>query len=405
VIQEDRNVTRTDRVFLKREIAIIQTLDHPFIGKVFSVDFEGEGCVIIQEYLPHGTMLEMIMRDGALADNQIRYYLVQLVAAVDYLHRVKKVAHRDLKLENIMMDNLDNIRLIDFGLSHAFTDSDNAFTTPCGSPPYLAPEIITEGRYTQAADIWSLGIVLYALATANLPFYNDNLTTLCRQIISCQVHYPMSLNEDLQDLLQRMLCRDPAVRITIEEIKEHPYFPSQEYASSIALLKQLFRFDFETNEVFDETLPLDDVVLDMLAAKGIDCTDLSSMPANHQKSEAALLYQILLRQEQGERMNRILRMGKGIRLGPAQPGSSPALRPPHPHLTPIVFGRQGKNPSFISTRHTPEQRLFRREPTPAIRAGPRPAPDGGTRRKRAPVLPPLPVTRRRQLAEPDDIET
>jgi serine/threonine protein kinase len=78
---------------------------------------------------------------------------MQIVSAVDYLHNVKRVAHRDLKLENIMLDHFDNLKLIDFGLSHVFSEDDRSFTTPCGPPPYLAPEIIIAGKYTQAADI------------------------------------------------------------------------------------------------------------------------------------------------------------------------------------------------------------------------------------------------------------
>jgi serine/threonine protein kinase len=145
LIETERIVSMSDRISLAREVSILQHLDHPFIGKVFCVGFESDHVVVIQEFLPHGTLLDLLTRDGPLPDNRIRCYLMQLVSAIDYLHNVRRMAHRDLKLENIMLDHLDNLKVIDFGLSRALSDGDSCFTTPCGYPPYLAPEIITDG--------------------------------------------------------------------------------------------------------------------------------------------------------------------------------------------------------------------------------------------------------------------
>jgi serine/threonine protein kinase len=388
VIEEDRIATMSDRMCLTREVAILQTLDHPFIGKVFSVDFERDQCVIIQEFLPQGTLLEMLMRDGPMAETQIRYYFVQLVAAMDYLHNSKKVAHRDLKLENIMLDHFGNLQLIDFGLSRAFSETENQFTTPCGSPPYLAPEIITEGSYTQAADVWSLGIVLYALATANLPFYDDNITTLCRQIISCEVHYPMSLGDDLADLLHRMLCRDPAERITIEQIKEHPFFPTEHYAAIVESAKAIMGYDFEAEPDVGAFRQLDEDVVFALRGCGIDCSHLAAAVRGGEKDDTAILYNIFLRQEHSEKMNRVLKSSYGLRLGSTAHGSSPALRPLAAPLPPIVMARQNKRPIFVPARPpSPDPSQFRRTPGSSARGSTRPE---VVRRKRPAV--PLPPT-------------
>jgi serine/threonine protein kinase len=204
------------RTRLMREISLFRQMNHPFIAKLFFVAGQSQNIAIVQEYAAHGTLLDLLTKRGVLHENLIKYYFLQIVSVLDYLHNVRKVTHRDIKLENILLDNFSNIKVIDFGLSRTFINSQDIFSTPCGSPPYIAPELITIGTYTRAADVWSLGIVLYALATGSIPFYHEDLSILSRQITSKRIRYPISLSDDFIDLLNKMLCRDPQNRITIE---------------------------------------------------------------------------------------------------------------------------------------------------------------------------------------------
>jgi serine/threonine protein kinase len=219
--------TEADQINVLREVSLFRRMNHPLITKFFFVTHEKENIAIVQEYVQHGTLLNLLESQGPLPENQLRYYFLQLVWVLDYLHNVQNVAHHDLTLENIILDAHNNIKFIDFGFSRAFIQSQNQFTTFCSSPPYIAPELITTGKYTYAADIWSLGIMLYALAIGKFPFFHNNLPTLHRQIISGQIHYPITLSDDFIDLLQRMLCCDPSNGVTIEQIKARPWFVAQ----------------------------------------------------------------------------------------------------------------------------------------------------------------------------------
>jgi serine/threonine protein kinase len=249
---------------------------------------------------------------------QIRYYLLQLVSVIEYLHDVKKVIHRDLKLENILLDAHNNVKVVDFGLSRRFSDDDQQFTTPCGSPPYLAPELISTGTYTRATDIWSLGIVLYALAIGSLPFCHNDFQTLCREILSKRIRYPITLSDDLIDLLKRMLCRNPEERITIDQIKQHRWFPGEQYATVVEATKSMMQFGDEN--CFGE---IDEDTVDVMISNGIDCTGLSEALAAGEENEMTVLYNVYLRQKQAEQMNQILRVSK-LRVSASQgPGSLP----------------------------------------------------------------------------------
>ena len=149
----------------------------------------------------------------------------QLVLSLEYLHKVKKIVHRDLKAENILLDRNNNIRVVDFGLSKAFEEGKPYLETQCGSPAYVSPEIIKEQPYTSASDIWSAGVLLYAMVLGSLPFNSDhdNLGDLLRKILEENVELPESLSRDLRDLLKKMLIKDPRKRIRLEEVKDHAW--------------------------------------------------------------------------------------------------------------------------------------------------------------------------------------
>jgi serine/threonine protein kinase len=288
---------------------------------------------------------------------------MQLVSVLDYPHNVQKVAHRDLELENILLDSFDNIRVIDFGLSRTFSEEQDAFTTPCGSPAYLSPELITDGKCTMATDIWSLGVVMYGCATGRFPFFHENMAILCRLITTRDVYYPMTLSDELTDLLQRMLCRNPDERITINQIKRHPWFPAEQYASFRKL------YDLE------DPMTVDEEVLGMMEGNAINCTNLEQEIASGTDTDLTVLYKIYHRQKQGTAINTILRRRMANHIAPEGQVSLPAMRPEPPT-------------SFTSalSHHSPEQR---KKPSRARWSDERPQVfAGGQRRlRRPPVLP------------------
>lgn len=135
-----------------------------------------------------------------------------------------KIAHRDLKPENLLLDENNNIKLIDYGLSNSMKDA-NPLRTACGSPNYAAPEVISGRTYGGAeADVWSLGVILFAMVCGSLPFDDDSMSTLFNKIKQGVFYIPNYISEDVKDLINRMLQPNPVKRINMKEVRDHPWF-------------------------------------------------------------------------------------------------------------------------------------------------------------------------------------
>jgi 5'-AMP-activated protein kinase catalytic alpha subunit len=166
------------------------------------------------EYVPSGELYNLIERRGRLPESEARKYFQQIISAIEYCHD-HGVSHRDIKPENILVDNEKNIKVGDFGLSNYMKDGE-FFKTSCGSPNYAAPEVISGLTYCgPEVDIWSCGVVLYALLSGYLPFDESNISALFSKIKSANYTIPTQFSEDSKDLIQRMLNPDPIGRITI----------------------------------------------------------------------------------------------------------------------------------------------------------------------------------------------
>lgn len=181
------------------------------------------------EYVPGGELYNSIERKGRFPEGEARRYFQQIMSAVGYCHS-HKVSHRDIKPENILLDEQNNIKLGDFGLSNLMRDG-HFFSTSCGSPNYAAPEVISGSVYCgPEADIWSCGVVLYALLAGALPFDDANMSVLFSKIKSAQYHLPHFFSDSVKDLISRIFNPDPIARITLPQIERHPW-----YATSIPI--------------------------------------------------------------------------------------------------------------------------------------------------------------------------
>lgn len=202
------------------EIEIFKSLDFPYIASFFELIEHEDMTYIVMENCERDSLLSYINSSRFVSEANACSLFQQLVLAIEYLHCEKYIAHRDLKLENLMFDRHQNIRIIDFGLSHSCKDVMN---TSCGSLAYIAPEVINGESYTESADIWSLGVILYSLITGYLPFGDDSESKLAQKILYMDADYPKEMSTELIDLLNKMLTRNPNQRITIKDIKVHPW--------------------------------------------------------------------------------------------------------------------------------------------------------------------------------------
>ncbi|KAF2668868.1 Pkinase-domain-containing protein [Microthyrium microscopicum] len=266
------NPTRLPKIY--REIAILRELEHPNIVRLHEMVETERHIGIILEYASGGELFDYILQNRYLKDNAARRLFAQLISGVGYLHK-KGIVHRDLKLENLLLDRNRNIIITDFGFANTFNSNDNLtdeieynltnkdfvkrlgldhtddeghrrgdlMQTSCGSPCYAAPElVVTDSLYTgRKVDVWSCGVILYAMLAGYLPFDDDpdnpegdNINLLYKYIVSTPLIFPEYVTPHARDLLKRILVPDPRKRADLFEIARHSWL--SEYAHVVGLI-------------------------------------------------------------------------------------------------------------------------------------------------------------------------
>ncbi|XP_036992061.2 serine/threonine-protein kinase SIK2 isoform X2 [Artibeus jamaicensis] len=205
-----------------REVQIMKMLDHPHIIKLYQVMETKNMLYLVTEYAKNGEIFDYLANHGRLNESEARRKFWQILSAVDYCHG-RKIVHRDLKAENLLLDNNMNIKIADFGFGNFFK-SGELLATWCGSPPYAAPEVFEGQQYEgPQLDIWSMGVVLYVLVCGALPFDGPTLPILRQRVLEGRFRIPYFMSEDCEHLIRRMLVLDPSKRLTIAQIKEHKW--------------------------------------------------------------------------------------------------------------------------------------------------------------------------------------
>ena len=175
------------------------------------------------EYASGGELFDFIVKRKRLQEDQACKFMQQIISGVEYIHKVR-ICHRDLKPENLLLDEQNNIKIVDFGLSNVYKENET-LNTACGSPCYAAPEMIAGKRYHGLnSDIWSCGIILYAMTCGYLPFEDPNTSKLYKKILNCDFLIPGFISKASKDLIKKILNTDPTKRYTIAEIRAHEWY-------------------------------------------------------------------------------------------------------------------------------------------------------------------------------------
>lgn len=208
---------------VRREIKILRLFAHPHIIRLYEVVDTPSDIYVVMEYVRAGELFDYIVEKGRLPESEARHFFQQIVSGVEYCHR-HMVVHRDLKPENLLLDASTAVKIADFGLSNVMRDG-HFLKTSCGSPNYAAPEVISGRLYAgPEVDVWSCGVILYALLCGSLPFDDENIPNLFKKIKAGAYSLPSHLSPGARDLIPRMLLVDPLKRITVPEIRQHPWF-------------------------------------------------------------------------------------------------------------------------------------------------------------------------------------
>uniref|UniRef100_A0AAR2L601 Protein kinase domain-containing protein n=1 Tax=Pygocentrus nattereri TaxID=42514 RepID=A0AAR2L601_PYGNA len=208
---------------VEREIAILKLIEHPHVLKLHDVYENNKYLYLVLEHVSGGELFDYLVKKGRLTPKEARKFFRQIISALDFCHS-HSICHRDLKPENLLLDEKNNIRIADFGMA-SLQVGDSLLETSCGSPHYACPEVIRGEKYDgRRADVWSCGVILFALLVGALPFDHDNLRQLLEKVKSGVFHMPHFIPPDCQALLRGMIEVNPEKRITLEAIQKHPWY-------------------------------------------------------------------------------------------------------------------------------------------------------------------------------------
>ncbi|XP_013793398.2 serine/threonine-protein kinase SIK3-like, partial [Limulus polyphemus] len=216
--------------------------------------------------------LDNLVAHGRMNENEARNKFQQILGAISYCHQ-KRVVHRDLKAENLLLDAEMNIKIADFGFSNYF-EPGKCLSTWCGSPPYAAPELFEGKQYDgPKADIWSLGVVLYVLVCGALPFDGSTLQSLRTRVLAGKIRIPFFMSTECEHLIRHMLIVDPQKRFTIQQIIEHKWMqqggPYPEFETLIEQQKM---------GVLDESEPVNELIIEhMLQLPGVSSEQIAKV--------------------------------------------------------------------------------------------------------------------------------
>ena len=179
---------------------------------------------LIMEYCSGGELFQHIVKNRRLKEQEACKMYAQILSGIEYIHK-SGICHRDLKPENLLLDFDKTLKIVDFGLSNVYEPPEGLLKTACGSPCYAAPEMIAGNRYHGLkSDIWSCGVVLYAMLCGYLPFEDQKTSNLYKKIMNADYSLPKFLSNDAKDIIQKIFVADPAKRIDIEGLKQHPWY-------------------------------------------------------------------------------------------------------------------------------------------------------------------------------------
>ncbi|XP_032358561.1 serine/threonine-protein kinase BRSK1 isoform X5 [Etheostoma spectabile] len=208
---------------VEREIAILKLIEHPHVLKLHDVYENNKYLYLVLEHVSGGELFDYLVKKGRLTPKEARKFFRQIISALDFCHS-HSICHRDLKPENLLLDEKNNIRIADFGMA-SLQVGDSLLETSCGSPHYACPEVIRGEKYDgRRADVWSCGVILFALLVGALPFDHDNLRQLLEKVKSGVFHMPHFIPPDCQSLLKGMIEVNPEIRLTLEAIQKHAWY-------------------------------------------------------------------------------------------------------------------------------------------------------------------------------------
>ena len=263
LLKKSKIIEKDDLERILREMSIYKEISHENVIEIFNMFETNEYYMIIMKYYEGGELFNYIVDNDRLSEEESAFFFYQIINGIEYIHS-KGITHRDLKPENLLLDKEKKLKIIDFGLSNYF-NGENLLKTPCGSPCYASPEMVSGNKYSGfKIDIWAIGIILYAMLCGYLPFEDDDNNILFQKILNCKLEYPRFLSKLSIDIINKILVTDPNKRFTIKDIKKHNF-----YLLGKKIYEERFKLNLNSNNEFErksytanhtnENLPISDI--------------------------------------------------------------------------------------------------------------------------------------------------
>ena len=210
ILEKDRIIEKDDEIRVKREFDMLALFNHPNIILVAEIFESSDSYYSVMEYCDGGELFNYIVKNRRLSEEEAAFFYYQLINGLEYIHSLG-IVHRDLKPENLLLTSEHLLKIIDFGLSNYFKEGQkDLLSTPCGSPCYASPEMVGGNKYNGfKIDIWSSGIILYAMLCGYLPFEDKDNDALFEKILECKLIFPKYITNIAKDLMEKILVTDP----------------------------------------------------------------------------------------------------------------------------------------------------------------------------------------------------
>jgi len=230
ILKKEVIIKREEVQHTLAERRVLQMTNHPFLLKLKYSFTTVDRLCLVTEYVIGGELYFHLKRERQFTEDRTKFYGAEIISAIDYLHD-KAIIYRDLKLENLLLDSDGHIKIADFGLCKEDMRQGSTTRTFCGTPEYLAPEVLDDVNYGLAVDWWGVGVVMYEMMVGRLPFYNQNHEVMFGNILSEDVRFPSRMSQEARDLLTGLLVKDPTRRLgggrnDARDIMQHVFFAS-----------------------------------------------------------------------------------------------------------------------------------------------------------------------------------
>eukprot|EP01101_Sappina_pedata_P002566 TRINITY_DN12798_c0_g1_i1.p1 TRINITY_DN12798_c0_g1~~TRINITY_DN12798_c0_g1_i1.p1 ORF type:complete len:395 (+),score=170.66 TRINITY_DN12798_c0_g1_i1:124-1308(+) len=223
VLRKEAIIARKQVIHTKAEKSILQKIQHPFIVSLIYAFQTEEKLYMVLEYINGGELFFHLKKEGKFPEARVRLYAAEISSALCHLHSFD-IVYRDLKPENILIDSTGHVCITDFGLSKEIAPEEGSTTTFCGTPEYLAPEVLRGQGHSTPVDWWSLGTLIYEMLTGLPPFWSGNIHIMYQKILNGELRFPTHITPEAQSLLEGLLDRNIKTRVGDKDIKQHPFF-------------------------------------------------------------------------------------------------------------------------------------------------------------------------------------